>query len=284
MTDRCGTFALTKFAPMGVESSMRWIVGVILTLMTLQMSSTRAKELEHTAIFLEFCTGTRIADKIVLTAYHCLENRIPKWASGGGVKIKIADHLVSPLAREMRFDVTHDVALLYLEKSLPPEVPIVPLASRGQKFERYVRLGYGFHAGQDGWIHGDDFGILKVDEVVFWDTNPGEKGKLKFAQPAKRTCPGDSGGPTLGLNNGDWYVVGVTSRVMPDMRHRFSWIVPLIQGKELPDYARYCGEYYTSERVTENLEFLVKGVQTLIIRHPQVESSPLSKASFRRRK
>jgi hypothetical protein len=252
--------------------------------MTLQMSSTRANELERTAIFLEFCTGTRIADKIVLTAYHCVENRIPKWASGGGVKIKVADHLVSPQAREMRFDIRHDVALLYLEKSLPADVPIVPLASRGQKFERYVRLGYGFQAGHDGWIHGNALGILKVDEVVFWDKNPSEKGKLKFAQPVKRTCPGDSGGPTLGLNNGDWYVVGVTSRVMPDMRHRFSWIVPLIRGKELPDYARYCGEYYTSERVTENLEFLVKGVQTLITRHLQVESSPPGKASSRRRK
>jgi secreted trypsin-like serine protease len=58
--------------------------------MTLQMSSSRANELERTAIFLEFCTGTRIADKIVLTAYHCVENRIPKWASGGGVKIKVS--------------------------------------------------------------------------------------------------------------------------------------------------------------------------------------------------
>ena len=97
---------------------MRSIIGVILALLTLQMSSTRAKELERTAIFLEFCTGTRIAEKIVLTAYHCVENRIPKWASGGGVKIKVADHLISPLARETRIDVTHDVALLYLEKSL----------------------------------------------------------------------------------------------------------------------------------------------------------------------
>jgi hypothetical protein len=184
------------------------------------MPSARARELERTAIFLEFCTGTRIADKIVLTAYHCLGNRIPKWASGGGVKIKVADHVISPL----------------------------------------------------------------VDEVVFWDKNPSDKGKLKFAQPVNRTCPGDSGGPTLGLENGDWYVVGVTSRVMPDMRHRFSWIIPLIRGKELPDYARYCGEYYTSERVTENLEFLIKGVQTLVARYPQVGSSLPGRASSRRRK
>ena len=65
---------------------MRAIVGAVFSLMTLQMSSTRAIELERTAIFLEFCTGTRIADKIVLTAYHCLESKIPKWASGGGVR------------------------------------------------------------------------------------------------------------------------------------------------------------------------------------------------------
>jgi hypothetical protein len=263
---------------------VRSIVALVLALMTMQMSSARAKELERTAIFLEFCTGTRIADKIVLTAYHCLENNIPNWASGGGVKIKVTDHLVSPLAHDTRIDVTHDVALLYLEKPLPADVPTVPLASRGQKFEKYVRLGYGFNAGRDGWIHDDVLGILKVDEVVFWDKNPGEKGKLKFAQPANRTCPGDSGGPTLGLDNGEWYVVGVTSRVVPDMRHRFSWIVPLIQGKELPDYARYCGEYYTSERVTENLEFLVKGVQTLVTRHPQVESSAPGRGPSRRRK
>jgi hypothetical protein len=252
--------------------------------MTLLVSSARALELERSAIFLEFCTGTRIADKIVLTAYHCLQRSIPGWVSGGGVKIKVTDHLVSPLARETRLDVAHDVALLYVEKSLPADVPVVPLASREQKFEKYVRLGYGFQAGRDGWIHSDALGILKVDEVVFWDKNPSEKGKLKFSQPSNRTCPGDSGGPTLGLDNGEWYVVGVTSRVMPDVRHRFSWILPLIQGKELPDYARYCGEYYTSERVTENLDFLIKGTQALTARHPQVEPLPPAKSSSKRRK
>ena len=97
---RRGTCVLMKFALLGVGSSVKTIVGVILSLMTLQMSSTRAQELERTAIFLQFCTGTRIADKIVLTAYHCLDNRIPKWASGGGVNVKVADYLVSPLARE----------------------------------------------------------------------------------------------------------------------------------------------------------------------------------------
>ena len=263
---------------------MRLIVGAVVALLTLQMSSPQAKELERAAIFLEFCTGTRIADKIVLTAYHCLEKRIPRWASGGGVKIRVADHLISPLARATRIDVAHDIALLYLEESLPADVPIMPLASDGQRFEKYVRLGYGFRAGRDGWIHGDTLGILKADEVVFWDKTPREKGKLRFAQPANRTCPGDSGGPTLGLDKGAWYVVGVTSRVMPDMRHRLSWIVPLISGKELPDYARYCGEYYTSERVIENLEFLNKGVQTLVTRHPQVEPALPAKASARRRK
>ena len=263
---------------------MRSIVGAMLVLMTLQMSSAPAKDLERTAIFLEFCTGTRIADRIVLTAYHCLGSRKPRWASGGGVRVKVVDYLISPLARETKIDVTHDVALLYLEKSLPEDVPIVPLASHGQQFEKYVRLGYGFRAGQDGWIHNDALGILKLDEVTFWGRNVGETGKLRFTQPVNRTCPGDSGGPTLGLNDGNWYVVGVTSRVMPDMRHRFSWIVPLIRGQELPDYARYCGEYYTSERVTENLDFLAKGVQALIAQHPQVEASSPNKASSRRRK
>ena len=263
---------------------MKAIAAIILSLVTLQMSPTRAQGLEHAAIFLEFCTGTRIADKIVLTAYHCLEGKIPKWASGGGARVKVTDHLVSPLAREMRTDVAHDVALLYLESPLPAEVPIMPLASPGQTFEKYMRLGYGFRAGPDGWIHDDALGNLKIDEVVFWDKSSREKGKFEFAQPANRTCPGDSGGPTFGLDNERWYVVGITSRVMPDARHRFSWIIPLVEGKELPDYARYCGEYYTSERVTENLEFLAKGVRVLIARNPQVESLSPRKASSRRRR
>jgi len=269
-----------------VEHFVRSIFKAALSLLVLQAPSTRAQELDHIAVFLEFCTGTRIAEKIVLTAYHCLENRIPKSASGSGVKVKVTDHLISPLAREMKIDVRHDVALLYLEKSLPAEVPIVPLASRGQKFERYVRLGYGFHAGENGWIDSNALGKLKIDEVSFWDKKPSEKGKMRFSQPANRTCPGYSGGPTLGLDNGHWYVAGVTSRVLPDLRHRFSWIVQLIQGKELPDYARYCGEFYTAERVTENLDFLVKGVQTLIARHtePLLRAAPPRKVTARRRK
>jgi hypothetical protein len=263
---------------------VKWIVGAILLTATLQVLPAGAQQLERAAIFLEFCTGTRIADKIVLTAYHCLEHRIPKWASGGGVRVKVADYLVSPLAHETRSDVTHDVGLLYLDEPLPADVPIIPLAASGQKFEKYVRLGYGFHAGRDGWVDGDALGILKIDEVSFWDKNLRDTGKFKFAQPANRTCPGDSGGPTLGLDNERWYLVGVTSRVMPDMRHRFSWIIPLMEGKELPDYARYCGEYYTSERVTENLDFLAKGEQTLLARHPQAEPSTSGKASSRHRK
>src|SRR3954462_1764782 len=52
------------------------------------------------------------------------------------------------------------------------------------------------------------------------------------------------------------------------------------------DYARYCGEYYTSERVTENLDFLVKGVQTVNARHaePLLQAPPPGKATVRRRK
>jgi len=71
---------------------------------------------------------------------------------------------------------------------------------------------------------------------------------------------------------------------MPDMRHRFSWILPLVQGKELPDYARYCGEYYTAERVTQNLEFLIKGVQALTTLHSEAEPSRPGKASLKRGK
>src|SRR4051812_21381277 len=99
-----------------VEASVKSTVGVILLIVMLQVSSTRAQELNRIAIFLQFCTGTRIADKIILTAYHCLANRIPTWASGGGVRIKVADYRVSPLSRETKLEVIHDVALLYLEK------------------------------------------------------------------------------------------------------------------------------------------------------------------------
>ena len=63
VVDNCSARCLTKFAPFGVESSVKSVLGVILSLMTLQMSSTRAQELERTAIFLEFCTGTQIADR-----------------------------------------------------------------------------------------------------------------------------------------------------------------------------------------------------------------------------
>ena len=50
-----------------VEHFVRSFVKAALSLLVLQAPSTRAQELDHIAVFLEFCTGTRIAEKIVLT-------------------------------------------------------------------------------------------------------------------------------------------------------------------------------------------------------------------------
>ena len=226
--------------------------------------------LKNVAIHLEFCTGTLVADRVILTAAHCLQDQLPPSASWNlRDKVKVVDGMVSAETRDLvgGIEVIHDVALLYLKQSLPKSVQIMPLARPGQKFEKYVRLGLGLRAGPTGWIDRNLPQIYKSDEVHFYNQFPKAKGKIKFAQPVEKTCPGDSGGPTLGLDHGQWYVVGVTSKVKNNLTHQLGWVPSVIKGQEPPDYSQYCGDYYTTERVSENLDFLTEGIEFLRFRN-----------------
>lgn len=159
------------------------------------------------------CSGVMIAPQVVLTAGHC------NLRQGGEAVFYNTETQETPF-RRFRAYVIHpdydllghgDLAVALLDGPAPDDYKIFPLATNGQKFERFIRLGFGAYVKEDGQIvSNDSLKAVKVDEVKLdWEWT---QRILYFKQPANKTYKGDSGGPTLGLSDGKWYVVGITSR------------------------------------------------------------------------
>jgi secreted trypsin-like serine protease len=164
------------------------------------------------------CSGTLIADDLVLTAHHCVSQRGPK-----GVILK-KDEEASVIRVELGGDdlpwgevgVRHvvtpecgyeqgagDLAILVLNRKLVGMPTFVPrLADAPEEGESITPWGFGRCAANDGPIHrrnrlGGE--ITSVNAGVF--------------RAEASVCPGDSGGPAL---NSKREVVGVVSAAVMD--------------------------------------------------------------------
>lgn len=161
-----------------------------------------------------FCSGTLIANYMVVTAAHCVTPEPPDHVYfGSNPKNETGSFLVevAQVNAHPKFDedaLTNDIAVVLL-KTPAPVKPKAYASSSTLSDDDYAGLelrivGFGAtSAGQDSFKALKRDGATKIDSV--------QSASFKFVPSPSQTCNGDSGGPAFATLNGKELLVGVTS-------------------------------------------------------------------------
>jgi secreted trypsin-like serine protease len=173
------------------------------------------------------CSGTLIAENIVLTAGHC----IPGVVAGAVVfatDFTKADQsqirTITGVALHPSFNPKEkgqgdwsDIALFKFEGSIPAGYKVAPILKDVSKLTKglpVIFAGFGITSPAGGLSQDpDDSGVLrKADTVLTSATYEGNELLFNLTANGVSTCQGDSGGPAYAKINGELTVIGVTSR------------------------------------------------------------------------
>ena len=188
---------------------------------------------------LEICTATAIAPDVLLTAAHCASGATADHAfitlyhsitceSGFDIHRNIAR--ISSFVVNEQFDpalvngssvdqIVGDVALIFLQESLPSYYPIHKIAHVADipSTSPLYLLGYGSTSAviTDKGTSGPGAGTLRRAQLPFSDvTIDATNKKVNIDQSAgEGICTGDSGGPGFVEVNGEFEILGVNSYV-----------------------------------------------------------------------
>ncbi|WP_176736449.1 trypsin-like serine protease [Oligoflexus tunisiensis] len=196
------------------------------------------------------CTGTVIAENLILTAGHCLSNgamsvvfRTNMYAQGTGAVIPVERKVVHAQYKPTGpYIVPYDIAMLKLSKNIPANykpVKLLPASQPLRSGEAVLQAGYGETLQRGGGA----FGTLRSVNNTY--SGRGSYGRVIVAnRNFTGTCAGDSGGPLFVNRNNEWYVAGALSG-----------------GQESAQYGCHGGGTYTG--VAEFHSWLVKAAQNL---------------------
>ncbi|WP_413557377.1 S1 family peptidase [Bdellovibrio sp. HCB209] len=167
------------------------------------------------------CSGTVIAQDIILTAAHCVgpnpkamfvifNNEVEKAPKQQIRIVKAA--IVNKDYSETRRDNTADIALVRFEGALPTGyAPAKILKNSGLLREgtSTIVAGYGLNRS---WVFKSGAGVLRTTSLNIADPNLTATEASLQQSLKKGVCSGDSGGPAYLDINGELHVWGVASR------------------------------------------------------------------------
>lgn len=147
------------------------------------------------------CSGTVIADRAILTAAHCLDEgaRTVRVFLGSGLEITADSFRAHPAYRG---GSTSDVGIVFMREPLGRR-PVPLLLSRD------ARVGEA--AVVAGWGRNQDNVPATLRAGTTTITGVGTLLETQFAANVSSVCSGDSGGPILLSEGGEWTVAGVIS-------------------------------------------------------------------------
>jgi MYXO-CTERM domain-containing protein len=198
----------------------------------------------------QFCTGTLITPRVVLTAAHCLSIEVFFGSQVGGFAgtfIPVVDGLAHPEWTED--ELPNDIGLL----ALASDAPALPARLPTQAFDQVAEggmavrvVGYGFDSAE---TDGNTSNGIKREGTAMVDGFDADSVYLSPGPSA--TCSGDSGGPLFIQENGVDVIAGINSRsdcvdVAINQRvdiHVYEFIEPFISENHVGEcYGPSCGE------------------------------------------
>lgn len=166
--------------------------------------------------------GTLVGDRWVLTAAHVVTFFTPFTAvvEVGDQRYRVKNVLYHPLAKSPNFRKRIDLALLVLDKPVKGVAPIPLYAKQDEVGQIATLIGAG--------MTGTGFTGMKVyDRKTRLAQNKVDRANsqhliMSFSHPSQGALPnegtggeGDSGSPAFLIQNGRWFLAGVTNKTEP---------------------------------------------------------------------
>ncbi len=205
------------------------------------------------------CTASIIAPDLLLTAAHCVDGpashlrivfgpRLVKPVAPNTVVREVDSYMVSPLwaVRQDMFTDASDIAVVKFSGGLPDGYKVIPLLADSSVLSNGSTLllaGYGL----DDFDNQTGSGVLRFTETVIESVEFSATEILLNQQNGKGACPGDSGGPAYFQVGDEWYLAGVTSRIMNKPAVNCSGFSVYTLVSAYADWIQYAAETLRSE-------------------------------------
>ncbi len=163
-----------------------------------------------------FCTGTLIADRVVLTAGHCLvglsQPEALRFVTGLDARAPDTSTTATRLILHPRAtSITNDIGLVFLAESIPGVAPLAPVDRLDDTLVGRELLYVGY--GRNGPKAPDSVGIRRA---AFMKVDKLKADRFEKRGPGSNACSGDSGGPALLRGDDDMLrVAGVSFTADP---------------------------------------------------------------------